>query len=100
MACRGGGCTIGAARDIFNFVHERASHAMLSLHNSFNVISEVKHLVLPFNLPVALVPPNHPVTRPLICLIEQAVLDVLVLNMARPVVGHELARVEHTFEVI
>jgi hypothetical protein len=73
---------------------------MLGLHYSFNVISEVKHLILPFNLPVALVPPDHLVTRPLIGLIEQAVLDVLVLNMARPVVGHELARVEHTFEVV
>ncbi len=100
MACRGGGCTIGAAWDLFDFVHERASHTMLGLHYSFNVISEVKHLILPFNLPVALVPPDHLVTRPLIGLIEQAVLDVLVLNMARPVVGHELARVEHTFEVV
>ena len=73
---------------------------MLGLHNSFYVISKVKYLVLPFNLTVALVPPDHLVTRPLIGLIEQAVLDVLVLDMARPVVGHELARVEHAFEVI
>jgi len=73
---------------------------MLGLYYSFNVISEVEYLVLPFNLPVALVPPDHLVTRPLIGLVEQAVLDVLVLDMARPVVGHELPRVEHAFEVI
>jgi hypothetical protein len=73
---------------------------MLGLHYSFDVISEVKYLVLPLNFPVALVPPDHLVTRPLVGLIEQAVLDVLVLDMAIPVVGHELARVEHPFKVI
>ena len=100
MACRGGGRSIGAGWDLLDFVQERASHAMLCLHYSFNVISEVKYLILPLDLPVALVPSDHLVTRPLIGLIEQAILDVLVLHMARPVVGHELGRVEHALEVI
>lgn len=73
---------------------------MLGLHYSFDVISEVKYLVLPLNFPVALVPPDHLVTRPLVGLVKQAVLDVLILDMARPVVGHKLARVKHAFEVI
>ncbi len=72
---------------------------MLSFNYSFNVICEIKDLILSFNLWILLIPTYHLIPGPFVGLIEQTIFDVCVLNMSRAMVSNQLPRVKNTFKI-